>query len=157
MSPELQRYLIHVPTQPGTPLPGIEFLPVREFLADEPACKLFWELLDTQFRTRSKFLAIWPCVTYVATHRDSDGALDGILLVSAPLNWQIDYVVVRPDSRGQGIAAQLVKATLAHAYQHQVPYVMLTCKESLRPLYEGCGFRVVASCPTAEAVPSTST
>jgi GNAT superfamily N-acetyltransferase len=109
-----------------------------------------WELLDTQFRTRSKFLAIWSCVSFVAVHRDSDGALDGFLLVTAPVNWQIDYVVVRPDSRGQGIASALVKTAVAHAYLHQVPYVMLTSKESLRTLYEGCGFRVVAN---AAAVP----
>jgi ribosomal protein S18 acetylase RimI-like enzyme len=142
-------YLCRPTAAPPTTRPGVEFVPVREFLADEPACKMMWELLDTQFRTRSKFLAIWPCVSFVAVHRDPDGALDGFLLVSAPVNWQIDYVVVRPDSRGQGIASTLVKTAVAHAYLHQVPYVMLTSKESLRPLYEGCGFRVVG----AAAVP----
>jgi GNAT superfamily N-acetyltransferase len=130
--------------------PDVEFLSVREFLADEPACQMLWELLDTQFRTRGKFLAIWPCVSFVCVHRDADGAVDGCLLVSAPVNWQIDYVVVRPDSRGQGIASKLVKAAVAHASLLKPPYVMLTSKESLRPLYEGCGFRAI---PTAAAVP----
>lgn len=146
MSTDPDVYFIRCPAGPSTPpRPGVEFVPVREFLADEPACKMFWELIDTQFRTRSKFLAIWPCVSFVAVHRDADGVLDGFLLVSAPVNWQIDYVVVRPDSRGQGIASDLVKTAVAHADRRQVPYVMLTSKESLRPLYEGCGFRAAAS------------
>jgi len=128
-----------------------EFVPVTEFLADEPACKMLWELLETQFRTRSKFLAIWRAVSFVALHRDAEGALDGFLLVSAPVNWQIDYVVVRPDSRGQGIAGALVRAAVTQAARHGAPYVMLTSKASLRPLYEACGFTPVAA--NALAVP----
>ena len=72
------------PTEVAMAPSAVEFRLVREFLSDEPACKLFWELVDTQFRTRSKFLAIWPCVSYVAVHRDADGLLDGFLLVSCP-------------------------------------------------------------------------
>jgi predicted GNAT family N-acyltransferase len=41
------------------------------------------------------------------------------------------------------VGTTLVKAALSQAYLHRAPYVMLTSKESLRPLYEGCGFRVV--------------
>jgi len=140
--PEL--YYFHKPTAAG-PLPsGVEFLAVPEFLADETACKTLWELLDTQFRTRSKFLSIWPSVRFVCLHRDSDGAADAFLLVTAPVNWQIDYVVVRPDSRGQGIAGKIVKAALGQAYLHNAPYVMLTCKDSLRGLYESCGFAPIS-------------
>ncbi len=136
--PELHHF--HKPTE-AAPLPEcVEFLALPEFLADESACRTLWELLDTQFRTRSKFLSIWPSVRFVCLHRDGDGHADGFLLVSAPVNWQIDYVVVRPDSRGQGIAGTIVRAALGQAYLHGVPYVMLTSKESLRPLYEGCGF-----------------
>jgi GNAT superfamily N-acetyltransferase len=138
-------YYIHKPAAAGPPHPGIDFLPVREFLADEPACKTFWDLIDTQFRTRSKFLSIWPCVSFVAVARTPDGDPAGFLLVSAPVNWQIDYVVVHPSARGQGVGTQLVKAALSQAYLHRAPYVMLTSKESLRPLYEGCGFRVVST------------
>ena len=122
-----------------------EFVPVTEFLADEPACKMLWELLETQFRTRSKFLAIWRAVSFVALHRDAEGVLDGFLLVSAPVNWQIDYVVVRPDARGQGVAGALVRAAVSRAAAYNVPYVMLTSKASLRPLYESCGFTPVAA------------
>jgi len=136
-------HYIHKPVE-ASPLPdGVEFLALCEFLADEPACRTLWELLDTQFRTRSKFLSIWPSVRFVCLHRDGEGNADGYLLVSAPVNWQIDYVVVRPDSRGQGIAGTLVKAALGRAYLHGAPYVMLTSKESLRPLYEGCGFSAI--------------
>src|SRR4051812_14694889 len=78
----------------------IEFVPITDFLADEPACKQLWDLVTTQFRTRNKFLTIWPSVRFVAVSRDPDGAADGFLLVTAPVNWQIDYVVVRPDRRG---------------------------------------------------------
>jgi GNAT superfamily N-acetyltransferase len=134
--------------RPAASLPvavPVAFHPVSEFLADEAACKQLWELVTTQFRTRSKFLAIWPGVRFVAVHRDAAGAADGFLLVNTPVNWQIDYVVVRADSRGQGIAAALVAETLNQAYLHRVPYVMLTSKPSLRGLYESCGFTVVGS------------
>ena len=127
-----------------------ELLPLHEFLEDEPTCKEFWSLITTQFRTRSKFLAIWPCVRHVAVHRDADGTANGFLLVSAPVNWQIDYVVVKPTARGRGIATILVRTALHFAYLHSAPYVMLTCKESLRPLYEGCGFKVVSDPVTSQ-------
>lgn len=123
----------------------VEFLPVQDFLADEPACKALWDLIGTSFRTRSKFLTVWPGVRYVALHRGPTGAVDGLLLVTAPINWQIDYVVVRPEARGRGIAGDLVRAALNEAHARKVPYVMLTSREGLRPLYEGCGFSVVNS------------
>ena len=148
MSPESELYYFCKPTETlATGLP-VEFLTVQEFLADEAACKMLWELLDTQFRTRSKFLAIWKTVSYVVIHRDAENSVDGLLLLTTPVNWQIDYVVVRPDARGQGIAGALVKAAVSQAYLQKAPYVMLTSKESLRPLYEACGFEVVkSSCP----------
>jgi GNAT superfamily N-acetyltransferase len=148
MSAEPELYYFCKPSEPGpTGLP-VEFLTFQELLADEPACRAVWDMIDSQFRTRSKFLAIWPGVRYVAVHRDADGRVDGFLLVSTAVNWQIDYVVVRPDSRGQGIASALVRVALGQAYLHRAPYVMLTSKESLRPLYESCGFEVVRShCP----------
>ena len=130
------------------PTLAVEFLTVQEFLTDESACNVVWELLTDQFRTRSKFLAVWPSVRYVALHRDAEGRIDGFLLVSTPINWQIDYVVVRPEARGQGIASALVTTAVNRAYLHKAPYVMLTSKESLRPLYEACGFEVVRDpCP----------
>jgi ribosomal protein S18 acetylase RimI-like enzyme len=132
--------------QPREPRPAglpVSFLPINAFLQDEPACKLLWELVTTQFRTRCKFLAIWPGVRYVAVHRDANLAVDGFLLVTTPVNWQIDYVVVHPDARGQGIAAALLNETLHQAFLQQVPYVMLTSKPGLRSLYETCGFTVV--------------
>jgi GNAT superfamily N-acetyltransferase len=119
---------------------SIEFLTAQEFVADEPACKRLWELVSTQFRTRGKFLAVWAGVRFVAVHRGADGCADGFLLVNAPINWQIDYVVVGPEARGQGIASALVTETANQALLRGVPYVMLTSKESLRPLYEACGF-----------------
>ena len=121
----------------------IEFLTTQEFLADEPACKRLWELVTAHFRTRGKFLAVWAGVRFVAVHRDVDGRPDGFLLVNAPINWQIDYVVVRPATRGHGIALALVTEALNQAHNRGVPYVMLTSKASLRPLYEACGFAVV--------------
>ena len=121
----------------------MQFVSVTEFLSDEPACQGLWHLMETQFHTRSKFLAIWRCVSFVLVHRKADGSPDGFLLISAPVNWQIDYVVVHPESRGQGIARTLVKQAVAYAGQRSVPYVMLTSKESLRTMYEGCGFRSV--------------
>jgi GNAT superfamily N-acetyltransferase len=121
----------------------IEFLTVQEFIADEPACKRLWDLISTQFRTRGKFLAVWPGVRFVALHRNADGAADAFLLVNAPVNWQIDYVVVCEEARGQGIASALVTETANRALLRGVPYVMLTSKESLRPLYEACGFTPV--------------
>ena len=138
-----EHYYIHRPT--GTrPFPsGVEFLSLTEFLADEAACKTLWELISTQFRTRSKFLAIWPSVRFVCVHRNAESQADGFLLISAPVNWQIDYVVVKPECRGQGIAKQLLDAALTQAFYFSAPYVMLTSKASLRPLYESVGFEVI--------------
>ena len=130
----------------------VEFLPVCEFLTDEPACRQLWNLLSTQFHTRSKFLAVWAGVQFVAVHRDDSGEADGFLLVNAPVNWQIDYVVVRPDARGRGIAGALVVTALDQARRRGVPFVTLTSKPALRPLYESCGFTVVSE----KAVPLTA-
>ncbi len=138
-------YLYHPIEEPQTSGLPVTLLPVSEFLLDEPACKLLWELVSTQFRTRGKFLAVWSGVRFVAIHRDPEGSADGFLLVNAPVNWQIDYVVVRPDARGKGIAAAMVKETLHQAFLHRVPYVMLTSKPGLRSLYESCGLTVVGS------------
>jgi GNAT superfamily N-acetyltransferase len=142
MSPEPELFYVCRPAEPRAPALPVEFLPVGEFVADEPACKLLWELVSTQFRTRSKFLAVWSGVRFVAVHRDENGDAAGFLLVNAPVNWQIDYVVVRPDARGRGIAAALVAEALDQAYRRGVPFVTLTSKPALRPLYEACGFVV---------------
>jgi GNAT superfamily N-acetyltransferase len=144
MAAEAELYYQCRPDRPRPAGRPVEFLSAAEFLADEPACRALWELVSTQFRTRSKFLAVWAGVRFVAVSRDGDGAADGFLLVNAPVNWQLDYVVVRPDRRGLGVAAALVTEALNQAFRQGVPYVMLTSRESLRPLYEGCGFEVVA-------------
>ncbi len=143
MLPDTELYLFHKPTSAQPPDHLCEFLSIQEFLSEEKACKVFWNLITEQFRTRSKFLAVWPCVRHVAVHRDANGEANGFLLVSSPINWQIDYVVVHPDGRGQGVGTKLVRTALHYAYLHAAPYVMLTCRESLRPLYESCGFTVV--------------
>lgn len=147
MSAEPELYYLCKPSI-VRPTVAIEFLTVQEFLTDEVSCKAVWELLSDQFHTRSKFFTVWPSVRFVALHRDPEGQIDGFLFVSTPINWQIDYVVVRPKSRGQGIASALVTTAVNRAYLHKAPYVMLTSKESLRPLYEACGFEVVREhCP----------
>ena len=151
MNRETELHYFLKPVEPQTGEQLCEFLPIQEFLTDEPTCKMVWQLLTEQFNTRSKFLAIWPCVRYVAVHRDTNGDANGFLLVTTPVNWQIDYVVVKPESRGQGIASRLVKTALHHAYLHKAPYVMLTSKDSLRPLYEGCGFSVIHDGANLEA------
>jgi len=145
---EGELYYIHVPAGPRPVAHAVEFLTITELLEDDPTCRAIWEMLSAQFKTRSKFLAIWPSVRYVAVNY-RDGEVAGFLLVSAPVNWQVDYVVVRPEHRGEGIALSLVNATLNQALTRNVPYVMLTSREGLRPLYEtACGFTVVASKPT---------
>src|SRR5262249_25255372 len=116
---EGELYYLHAPARPRPVAHPVEFLPVAEFLADEGACRALWELLSGQFHTRSKFLAVWPCVRFVAAHRRG-GELAGALLVSTPLNWQIDYVVVRPEWRGRGVAAALVNETVNQALARRV-------------------------------------
>jgi GNAT superfamily N-acetyltransferase len=145
MPTEPDLYYLYQPMEPRTAALPVAFLPVSEFLQNEPACKLLWELVSTQFRTRSKFLAIWSGVRFIALHRDAKGVADGFLLINAPVNWQIDYVVVQPDSRGKGIAAALVMETLNQAHLHRVPFVTLMSKPGLRGFYESCGFAVVGS------------
>lgn len=153
---EGELYYMQIPTAPRPVGHAVEFLSAAEFFEDEPTCRDLWDIISAQFKTRSKFLAIWPSVRFVATHH-RDGELAGFLLVSAPVNWQIDYVVVRPEYRGQGIAESLVNATVNQALARKAPYVMLTSREGLRPLYESaCGFSVVATKPSpkAAAVPA---
>lgn len=128
--------------QRPVPVP-VEFLTAQQFLADESACRALWDLVATQFRTRSKFLAVWRCVSFVTLHRNAAGVPDAMLLVSAPVNWQVDYVVVSPDARGKGLATAMLAATHNEAAARGVPYVMLTSRPDLRPLYEACGFQVV--------------
>ncbi|AMV23316.1 Acetyltransferase (GNAT) family protein [Gemmata sp. SH-PL17] len=140
MSSDAELHYICQPTDLRPVAQAIEFLTTQELLADEPACQRLWDLIETQFRTRSKFLAVWGGVRFVAVHRNTDDRADGFLLVNAPVNWQIDYVVVGPEARGQGIASALVVETANQAFLRGVPYVMLTSKASLRPLYETCGF-----------------
>jgi GNAT superfamily N-acetyltransferase len=152
VSPEPELHYLCQPTATRPTEHLVEFLPVADFLADEPACRALWDVIGSQFRTRGKFLAVWSGVRFVAVHRDPDGAVDGLLLVNAPINWQVDYVVVRPDRRGRGVAAALVVETLNEAHRRGVPYVMLTSKASLRPLYEGCGFTVVGPAERCPAV-----
>jgi GNAT superfamily N-acetyltransferase len=145
MATEPDLYYLYQPTQPRSAGLRVAFQPASEFLQDEPACKLLWDLISTQFRTRSKFLAVWSGVRFVACHRNPDGIADGFLLVNTPINWQIDYVVVHPDARGQGIGAAIVVEALNQAFLHRAPYVMLTSKPGLRSFYESCGFAVVGS------------
>jgi GNAT superfamily N-acetyltransferase len=147
MQSEPELHYFHRPREPRSASLPIEFLSVTEFLTDEPACKQLWELVSTQFCTRRKFFAVWSGVRFVALHRDTEGSADGFLLVNAPINWQIDYVVVRPDARGRGIAPALINETLNQAHRRGVPYVMLTSKPDLRAMYEGCGFVVVDAIP----------
>jgi ribosomal protein S18 acetylase RimI-like enzyme len=144
MATDAELYYLGQPTRELPVAHPAEFVPVQEFLADESACRALWDFVTTQFRTRSKFLTVWPHVRFVTMIREA-GFIKGLLLVTTPVNWQIDYVVVHPDARRQGIAASLVKTALNQAYQRKVPYVMLTSTEYLRPLYEGeCNFKVVA-------------
>jgi ribosomal protein S18 acetylase RimI-like enzyme len=146
---EGELYYLQVPGEPRPVSQPVEFLSAADLLDDEPACKAVWDMITSQFKTRSKFLAIWPSVRHVALHR-REGEVVGFLLVSAPVNWQVDYVVVRPECRGRGIAEALVAETLNQAAARHVPYVMLTSREGLRPLYEGaCGFTVVGEKPVA--------
>jgi ribosomal protein S18 acetylase RimI-like enzyme len=143
MRAESELYYLCVPRGGRVVGQPVEFLSINELLEDEPACKAIWQILCDSFHTRSKFLAIWPSVRFVALVREAYEVV-GFLLVSALVNWQIDYVAVRPDMQGRGLAAALVDETLKQAFDRGVPYVMLTSKESLRRLYEGrCGFSVV--------------
>ena len=144
MSQDTEYFYLCRPTESRLASLPIEFVSLSEFLADEPACRVLWELISTQFRTRGKFLAVWSGVQFVAVHRDQAGQADGFLLVNSPVNWQIDYVVVHPDARGRGVAGALVTETLDQAHRRGVPFVTLTSKPALRPLYESCGFQVVS-------------
>lgn len=141
---------MHLICEPSGRVPvdlPVDIVAVQDILSDESACRGIWDLVTAQFHTRGKFLAIWPAVRHVVIHRDPAGTVDGFLLVSELVNWQLDYVVVRDDARGRGIASALVSGALDEACRRHVPYVMLTCQEDLRPLYERCGFRPVSTPP----------
>src|SRR5262245_39800222 len=116
MSSEPELYYIQVPGERRPASANVEIISVQDFLENEDDCRSLWQLIDSQFRTRSKFLSIWPAVRFVAVHRTGD-VVDGLLLISTAINWQIDYVVVRPESRRRGVAAALVNATMNHALE----------------------------------------
>ena len=142
MSAENLHYIC-IPTDVQTVHLSIDIVPIEELLLDDAACQRLWTMIESQFRTRSKFLAVWRTASFVALHRDDVHDVDGLLLITSAINWQLDYVVVRPDARGQGIAQQLVIAALNRAAVLNIPYVMLSSKESLRGLYERCGFMAI--------------
>ena len=79
MTAERELHYFCRPTGPCEAGRPVSFLPVHEFLADEPACRALWDLISTQFRTRGKFLTVWPSVRFVAVHRRDDGRADGFL------------------------------------------------------------------------------
>src|SRR5258708_38826996 len=106
MPAEHELYYIQLPVEVRPTSPEVEILPDQEFIADEAACRALWEMLSDQFHTRSKFLSIWPGVRYVAAHR-TNKTVTGLLLLSASVHWQIDYVVARPDAPRRGNAAKL--------------------------------------------------
>ena len=136
MTREPELHYFHKPHEPQSGLKLAEFLPVQDFLADEPACKELWDVAVQPCSTRAA--SSWPSGRACGTSRSiatRTATPTGSCSSPSPVNWQIDYVVVKPDSRGQGIATQLVRTALHHAYLHRTPYVMLTSKESLRPLY----------------------
>src|SRR5215813_7167446 len=116
MPAEDELYYIQLPHERRPVSPHVQVVPVQEFLQDELACRTLWDLLESQFRTRSKFLAVWPSVSYIALYRTGE-SVDGLLLISAFTNWQIDYVVVRPEARRRGIAAAVVNAALNYAFE----------------------------------------
>ena len=139
---------MHLYCQPskvvGVALP-IDFVTTQDLLVDEAACREIWDLVSSQFHTRGKFLAVWPCVRHVVLHRDDQGIVDGFLFVSEPVTWQLDYVVVRHESRGRGIASALVRFALDEACRRSVPCVTLSCAEALVPFYRSCGFQPVST------------
>jgi GNAT superfamily N-acetyltransferase len=145
MGTEPNLYYLHGPRERRPVAHAIEFVPTQQFLEEEPLCKGLWELVTHHFRTRSVFLQIWQSVRFVAFYRHG-AELGGALLVTAAHNWQIDYVVVREELRGRGIAEALVNETVNQALARRVPYLMLTSRAGLRKFYEGaCGFTVVGS------------
>ncbi len=161
MGTEPNLYYMHLPRARRPVSHPIEFVPVGRFLEEEALCKNLWELITAHFRTRSVFLQIWQSVRFVAFYRHNESlgdalgdalghglghGLGGSLLVSTPHNWQIDYVVVREELRGRGIAEALVNEALNQALDRKAPYVMLTSRAGLRRFYEeACGFSVVGS------------
>src|SRR4051812_40822095 len=76
ITPEGELYYLQVPVAPRPVDHAVDFLTVTELLDDEPTSRAIWEMLSTQFKTRSKFLSIWPSVRYVAVHY-RDGELAG--------------------------------------------------------------------------------
>ena len=67
-SGEGELYYLHTPAARRPVVHAIEFLTAAEFMEDEPACRALWDMISTHFKTRSKFLAIWSSVRYVAAH-----------------------------------------------------------------------------------------
>jgi hypothetical protein len=67
MSGDVDLYYLCQPKKELPVAQPVEFVSAQDFLRDEQACRELWELVASQFRTRSKFLTIWQSVRFV-TH-----------------------------------------------------------------------------------------
>ena len=74
---EPQLHYFHAPAGLRPVSRPVQFLAAADFLADEPACTVLWDLITSQFHTRGKFLAVWSGVRFVAVSRDDDGVPTG--------------------------------------------------------------------------------
>jgi len=80
----------------------------------------------------------------VAIDTENDSRVSGFLLYSPvpaePTACGVNYMAVRKDYRGSGIASEMVRRMLKH-YHH----TELSCTIKLVPFYESLGFQVIGS------------
>lgn len=140
-------FYIHVPKDELLVDRQVIFMTVTDLVSDSEdnvrRCQQIFDLVVQNFKTRRKFLELWPHVRYVA-FVEEDGQIISCAFASTPMNWQIDYVVTRPDKRGMNLARAVTNTITNEARKRKVPYVMLTSRPELVHLYaHQCTYTIV--------------
>lgn len=127
----------------------VKFMPIEDLVSDSAKnnrrCQEIFDMLTDCFKTRRKFLELWPHVRYVALIEEKDSVVS-FAFASTPLNWQVDYVTTRVDKRGQNMAASVVNEITNQALKRKVPYLMLTSIPELKALYcHDCRYTIIGN------------
>ena len=135
MSAEPELHYFCKPTDVRPVRLPVEFLPVAGVPRRRAGVQAVWDLVATSSAPAASSSRSGRACGSSPSTATPTGGVDGFLLVNAPVNWQIDYVVVRPERRGQGIASAPgprppqpgvpARASVRHADQQGVPAAAL--------------------------------
>ncbi len=137
-------HYIYKPNRYKTTSRHVKAYSIYELLDNESYCRDVLKLINENYRHLHKFLTVLRHATYIYMMKEEETErVLAFLLVTENLNWQIDYVTVCQERRKKGVAQAMLNTCLNQAYINNIPYVMLSSKEELIPLYESVGFKQI--------------